>query len=326
MKIIFLITLTLGLVTTGPTPHEFEDGFVERTLAIVIRDDVATAEYSIALNETTLQNLLDRWQKTEASNPPASAQPESAKTPGPTKTDAQSKALIEPSSHRQAPNPHSEPPSADQSRAELRSTKPENSAATTAQPQRRGVGQWGEPTLDSEVSPLDDQGTSNNTATGGVNEPDAKHVEIPIPEDLLESLRKLGPSQITRQIRITCNGQPLQIKNVSADAAPRHPFNLVVQFEFQIPADAIPDKTAPDDDSVKSAQLKIEDQNFRQQTGAIRYALKTLGSTMLLKSDAAPILVRAQRHELAGLSKKETAIQTSISAEILFTSNLKLGD
>ena len=326
MKIIFLITLTLGLVTTGPTPHEFEDGFVERTLAIVIRDDVATAEYSIALNETTLQNLLDRWQKTEASNPPASAQPESAKTPGPTKTDAQSKALIEPSSHRQTPNPHLEPPGADQSRAELRSTKPENSAATTAQPQRRGVGQWGEPTLDSEVSPLDDQGTSNNTATGGVNEPDAKHVEIPIPEDLLESLRKLGPSQITRQIRITCNGQPLQIKNVSADAAPRHPFNLVVQFEFQIPADAIPDKTAPDDDSVKSAQLKIEDQNFRQQTGAIRYALKTLGSTMLLKSDAAPILVRAQRHELAGLSKKETAIQTSISAEILFTSNLKLGD
>ena len=86
-------------------------------------------------------------------------------------------------------------------------------------------------------------------------------------------------------------------------------FNLIVKFEFEIP-------------DLKSAKLKIQDHNFLQYNGAIRNALKTRGSSMLVRSDTAPIIVRAQRHELKGLSQKEASTRTSISADILIMSKL----
>jgi len=95
---------------------------------------------------------------------------------------------------------------------------------------------------------------------------------------------------------------------VKASPAPRHPFNLVVRFEFELPP-------------TKSVQLDIADTNFLRQTGAVRYAIKAVGSTMLVKSNAAPIIIRAKRVELVGLSRKETVSATSISAKILLMSN-----
>ena len=41
--------------------HQFEDGFVERAVAIVVRPDKTTIEYSIGANEVTRQCLMDYW-------------------------------------------------------------------------------------------------------------------------------------------------------------------------------------------------------------------------------------------------------------------------
>lgn len=45
--------------------HEFEDGFVERSVAVVVRDNVARLEYSIGLNPNTRQQLIEFWQSTD---------------------------------------------------------------------------------------------------------------------------------------------------------------------------------------------------------------------------------------------------------------------
>lgn len=285
MKTILLVGLTLGLaMAPRSAPHKFEDGFVERTLAIVIRDNVATAEYSIGLNESTLNDLLQHWKNSEEAagiKEPTDlpALPETS-TPLPTQSSEQQSSDKSPAAPVSNTQTNDEP-------AEKIASSPESESAKT-QPT----------TAPAETSGSDDQSSD---------------LENPIHEQLLAELQKSGPTQIARQILITCQGKPLEIKNISASPAPRHPFNLVVRFEFEIPA-------------VKSAQLLIEDQNFRQQTGAVRYAIKALGGTMLVKSNVAPIIVRAQRRELAGLSKKESLSETSISAQILIMSNSEEDD
>ena len=41
--------------------HELEDGFVERSVAVIVRPGEATIKYSIGANETTRQQLANSW-------------------------------------------------------------------------------------------------------------------------------------------------------------------------------------------------------------------------------------------------------------------------
>ena len=306
MKIILPIALALGLVLPFPAPHELEDGFVERTFAVVIRDNIATAKYSIGVNETTLKEIIAQWQKPEATDLTAKIEPTRNQTSS-AKTDVQPKAAISAPSDS-AKSPQSLQLNSEQSEQEGRvggsSTKFVELAAQAT------IQSAAAKSEDSSPDSLPPTGYSTNAAAEeNTDSPDSEHPMNAISKELLASLQKLGPSHIAQQILVTCDGQPLQIKNVSAGPAPRHPFNLTVQFEFEIP-----------ELKSESAKLKIEDHNFRRHAGAIRTALKTRGNTMLVKSDAAPIIVRAQRHQLAGLPEKEASKKTSISAEIVILS------
>ena len=310
MKTILIVALTLGLAASSPSaPHKFEDGFVERTLAIVIRDNAATAEYSIALNQSTLNELLDQWKKEADSRQPEPSESTSAKTTAKlqscdgSKSDTETETFIDPKpdSRIEISEPESTTQSSPKLHPKLHTKGGEDSQTERPQEQNRQA----------------PEATSSPAATTSVAQPadeseEEKSLphddENPIHERLLAELKSIGPDQIAQRIQINCDGQPLKIKNVVASPAPRHPFNLKVKFEFELPP-------------TKSAQLDIVDNNFRQQTGAVRYAIKALGSTMLVKSNAAPIIIRAKRVELAGLSEKETVSETSISAKILVMSN-----
>jgi hypothetical protein len=58
-----LITLALALsaLASSVLGHELDDGFVERAVQIVIRDDQATIKYSFGLTEPTMVQLVDSW-------------------------------------------------------------------------------------------------------------------------------------------------------------------------------------------------------------------------------------------------------------------------
>lgn len=51
-----------ALAVSDAAAHEFEDGFVERSVAVIIRDDVARMQYSIGLNPNTRLQLIEFWR------------------------------------------------------------------------------------------------------------------------------------------------------------------------------------------------------------------------------------------------------------------------
>jgi hypothetical protein len=102
---------------------------------------------------------------------------------------------------------------------------------------------------------------------------------------------------------VICDGRRITPEAVDLGPTPVHPFILVVKFEFQLPVS-------------NDIELNVEDRNFPDLTGAVRYALKAKGNSMLLKSNAAPILIRADRVELAGMTLVERAKCTTISAKL----------
>ena len=63
-------TLMFFVLSTESKAHEFEDGFVERSMAVVIRDNIARVEYSIGLNPKTKVQLIKFWS---AQDPASSA-------------------------------------------------------------------------------------------------------------------------------------------------------------------------------------------------------------------------------------------------------------
>lgn len=220
MRTISLETITVGLIIFSgwiePNVHQFEDGFVERTLSMVVRDRTAYGEYSIGLNDRTLRDVLADWKKGDLTNPPAGAATES---------DAK---------------------------------EPKDSNAIQ-------------------------------------DDPDASA--------LLDALNQSAAEAITQRLVITCNGNPVKLTAISTGLAPRHPFCVLVKFEFQIP-------------NLQMIDLKVTDNNFLQQPGAFRAAIKTRGNATLMRSNVAPILVRAQRIELDDLSQEQRKQETTISAKI----------
>ena len=49
-------------------PHVFEDGFVEKSLSIVVRDNRAYGEYRLGFNNNTLGEIVKQWHSKSSSN------------------------------------------------------------------------------------------------------------------------------------------------------------------------------------------------------------------------------------------------------------------
>lgn len=265
-----LLSFVLALGLSSTSAHKFEDGFVERTMAIVVRDKTATVEYSVGLNAKTMRDVLDQWEadshKPGSTNPTASA--------------AQGVA---------GSSPPAEP----------------NSEAYTQDTKSKKVGNQRQADSTSP-KPLSKQGTSSNPDSEsllgmGINPDDESAHKIDA--ELYARFKKLAPNEIANRIAVTCDGQRVVPGSVTAGPTPLHPFLLVVKFEFKLPAS-------------EGIDLKIRDQNFPGNSGAVRYALKTKGNSMLLKSNKAPILVRSERVELTDLTPKKQEQLTTIAARL----------
>ena len=270
MKLITFLTFPLALVSAlSPYPiaaHRFDDGFVERSMAIVVRNDIASVEYSIGLNDVTIQQLLNEW------NPAQSAdQAESIPVENPVENEAQSKS--------------------DKTKSE--------------------------PTGQRNVDSAQDNGNANQTLNDSANSISAKSQSEKKKKDdagphshdfaLFAKFKKTAAQSITDRIQIQCDGKILKTKNVSIINAPRHPFSLTVSFEFVLPTD---------EGKPKTVQLNIVDRNFAKQSGAVRYAIKTRGKAMLLQSNVAPIIIRADRVDVEPVKNSETITQPCVEARL----------
>ena len=265
-----LLSLICVVIASGSTPaplsttvHTFEDGFVERSMAIVVRDRSAHVEYSIGLNESTVREVLVKWEP--------GADPSDSATP-----DVNRRALTDPLPV--APD-ESIAPSTDSKQVTVTSNGLESPGPMK----------------------VDATGKSTSTQPSESRNPIDGHAISP---ELLAKFKELAPDAIVKAIDIRCNGEKIEAFAIKEGPPPRHPFTITIELEFELPDSEICD-------------LKINDHNFADQKGAARFSLKAAGRSMLIRSDVAPILVRAERIELSKVvSESERNSLTSINARL----------
>ena len=225
MKTVILalaIIANLGFPPIYPTPHQFEDDFVERTLAVIVRGKKAEITYSIGLNQKTTEKILSKWSKLDAV--PAT------------------------------------------------STTVADSAKTTLPPPKINL------------------------------DGDSGHILSP---EMTKRFQVAAGKFISKNLNVKIGQKPQQLKLISAEPAPRHPFAITLKWELAIPEQ-------------KMVELEIIDSNFLDLDGASRTSIKATGDAMLLQSNAAPILIRAQRNLLTKLTPKERKEGMAIRAKIGF--------
>lgn len=228
--LLYLTYLCLVLPGQAPlavAPHQYADGFIERSLALVIRDQRAYGEYSVGLNTATAALVEARWRQHAA---------------------------------------------------------PESAADEGAFPVAPAAGVPGD----------------------GVGE----HLTDP---QTIDRLGQIASPWILDHLKVSCNQQPVKLEKVTVEPAARHPFSFTIRFEIPLSVDA-PDKATSGAHQV--VQLSLDDRLFSEKTGAVRYALKGTGRAMILQSNVAPILVRAERTELETLSDTERDVATRIEARL----------
>lgn len=98
--------------------------------------------------------------------------------------------------------------------------------------------------------------------------------------------------QVKSGIAVSREGTRVALEAGKVCQSPKQHFTYVVEFSFKIPTGRL-------------SELEIEDKNFQEMDSAARYSFKALGSTMLVKSNVAPIIIRAQRHELQRLEERK---------------------
>lgn len=238
--LLFLFLLFVGVGEA--CGHEFEDGFVERSVAVVVRDNIARLEYSIGLNPNTRQQLIAFWRSTEIS---------SDKTPS------------------------------------------------------------------CEAEAKDE--TENKTA-----------------------FYQLAAHHLSRRLKILVNNQPAQPKLISALPSARHHVDVTVVLEVVLPTSApqtaiaieivdgnffsnqkVQGKIAQEtlDPYGRPAPAEKMIQNEPQLppapfSGGFRYALKAVGANVLISSNVASILIRADRHLDSDFTDAQRKLAFRIKAQV----------
>jgi len=150
----------------------------------------------------------------------------------------------------------------------------------------------------------------------------------------LATIKRFGEMQkhwFAERLKLERNGKPITLSKVSVEPAARHPFSVVVKFQFSVIAKlaierdgkvnrkneamAISEPNSPQSGVV---DFQVIDELFSEHAGATRYALRARGSTMLLQSNVAPVLVRADRVEIErGVEVPKDGRPPAIQAKIV---------
>ncbi|MDB2685804.1 hypothetical protein N9Y42_01160 [Mariniblastus sp.] len=257
--------------------HVYEDGFVERSLKITIRDGVGYGEYHIGLNEKTADQILKVAEQLEQEKlqlelmnkqSTATGQHDHSKT-----SQSASPMKAHETSQIDLPNKAVEPDKATKLKANAKidlSLKP--SAVPLKQP---FVGSGGH---------LTDLAT-------------------------IKRFGDLHSHWFADRLKILSDGELVELTNVSVEPASRHPYSVLVKFQFSLDKKKVVNgspnvkqsSVEQKSDSLANEVVDFEltDRLFEQNQGAARYALRARGTTMLLRSNVAPALVRADRVEIA---------------------------
>ena len=296
-----LAVWAFGGLSGSVRAHEYEDGFVERSLTITIRDGVGYGEYQIGLNANTASRVLELAEQLRQQAVLAHGTQQQPSAAGKTGLAAKisTERLVQQDTVAKKPE------------AALRADVPAQAGGAQSMP-AHGVTPKGEP---------------NQNAGAGVGE----HLTD------LATIKRFGELQehwFAGRLKLVRNGQPVALSKVSVEPAARHPFSVVVKFQFSVAVKQATEQdgkagrekeagveSQPDSPQGSVFDFQVTDELFSEHRGATRYALRSRGSTMLLQSNVAPALVRADRVEIARGEEvnndwKSPAIQAKLISNI----------
>ena len=107
-----------------------------------------------------------------------------------------------------------------------------------------------------------------------------------------------------KQFSTKINDKKCRLEIHSISDYPKHHYDFVVEMSCKLPAD-------------RSLELRIQDGAFGQLDGAARFALKSTGKTLISRTNVAPIIIRAKRHEFSALKPDERHNACQINATIV---------
>jgi hypothetical protein len=274
--------LCLGAIfsATG-SAHELKDGFVERSFSVVVQDGKARCQYSIGLNDVTMNDLIDQWSAAKESSQSSTqaSSPKKASTP------------------KQAWAPIKNP-----STNEFQTGSPETTAEEINQQKPSQIAPNSKPDSSKPNRQQEPKSSANNSRIPVFETQKNKDVHWLDPEKF-KSFQELAKTHVVKNLKITCDKKMVEASQIKIGPPPRHPFYLVLEFEFDVPASG-------------SFDLEISDLNFLQKTGARRDALKTRGKAMILNSNVAPTIIRAKRIEITKPGEQRKNLPPAIIAKI----------
>ncbi len=109
--------------------------------------------------------------------------------------------------------------------------------------------------------------------------------------------------RLQRLLELTVNGERAELKFVGIEDCPRHQFDFLVHLENTLPAD-------------QTLEIKLTDRGLDHWKSAARYSLKGLGTTMISKSNVAPIIIRSRRIEFDPMPEKTRIKHSTIIATV----------
>jgi hypothetical protein len=115
-------------------------------------------------------------------------------------------------------------------------------------------------------------------------------------------------TRILPKLCLQLNKVDLELNVASVEPFAEHHKTAVMKLVATVP------------DEVDSGTLTFADTSFAGMDGAVRYAIKGRGKTLVTQSDAAPIIIRADRVELSPLSEEERAGVCHLTAKFKMVS------
>jgi hypothetical protein len=234
-----VLFLLLGVFARPTFAHKFPDGYIDRTISVLIRDRHVEIEYSIGMNDRTMEQVVEAWKEDRSNG----------------KDDPSTSDRI----------------SLDTSNLNVSAGKPQ------AMPRLADVKQ----PVDGEVPEFVE------------NDP-----------QVLETFEKLAAEKLVADFQVANDGQALGTPGRWTTLPTKRHMSLTLTMNFELP-------------EKKASKLVIRDNNFRDLAGGVRKSIKAKGSSILTKSNAAPIIVRAQRIERADVDVSSWQDANTLEAQIV---------
>ena len=109
---------------------------------------------------------------------------------------------------------------------------------------------------------------------------------------------------LQKQLHVKFNESTCSMELQAITDYPKHHYDFVATMSC---------KLSPE----QTVKLRIQDACFSDLDGGARYALKSRGKTIISRTNVAPIIIRAKRHELSGLKPDERHKACQISATVV---------